>query len=32
MDTQIVLVYVVCDDMLKAFNHREDPPSPALRR
>ena len=25
MDTQIVLVYVVCDDMLKAFNHREDP-------
>lgn len=25
MDTQIVFVYCLCDDLLKAFHHREDP-------
>lgn len=25
MDTRIVAVYCLCDDMLKAFHHREDP-------
>jgi len=25
MDTQIILVYCLCDDLLKAMNHREDP-------
>ena len=25
MDSQIILVYCLCDDMLKALNHREDP-------
>ncbi len=24
MDTQIILVYCLCDDMLKAMQHRED--------
>lgn len=25
MDTQIILVYYLCDDLLKVMNHREDP-------
>lgn len=25
MDTQIVFVYCLCDDLLKAFHHRDDP-------
>ena len=25
MDTRIILVYCLCDDLLKALNHREDP-------
>jgi len=25
MDSRIILVYCLCDDMLKALNHREDP-------
>jgi hypothetical protein len=25
MDNQIIAVYCLCDDMLKALNHREDP-------
>src|SRR5689334_1902304 len=25
MDTQIILVYCVCDDMLKGMHHHEDP-------
>ena len=24
MDTQIILVYCLCDDLLKAMQHRED--------
>ena len=27
MDTQIVAVFCLCDDMLKAIHHREDPQS-----
>ena len=26
MDTQIVTVYCLCDDLLKALHHAEDPP------
>jgi hypothetical protein len=25
MDTQIITIYCLCDDMLKAFHHRDDP-------
>ena len=25
MDTRIILIYCMCDDLLKALNHREDP-------
>lgn len=27
MDTQIITIYCLCDDMLKAFHHRDDPQS-----
>lgn len=25
MDTQIILIYCLCDDLLKAMDHRDDP-------